>query len=130
MNMNDGDSRATIVEEARVEPTETRRAHAEQAPAKQPRLGATPWVVIAFLAVYVLWGSTYLGIRIAVESFPPLAMAAIRHSIVGLILYPILRWTTGIRPTAANWKTAAVTGILLLCVSNGGLSWAELGAPS
>jgi drug/metabolite transporter (DMT)-like permease len=88
------------------------------------------WVPLAFLAVYVLWGSTYIGIRIAIESFPPLAMAAVRHSLVGLILYPILRWKTGIRPTAAQWRAAAVTGVLLLCVSNGGLSWAELRVPS
>ena len=76
------------------------------------------------------WGSTYLGIRIAIESFPPLAMAGIRHMLVGLILYPILRWKTRIRPIAANWRTACVTGVLLLCVSNGALSWAELRVPS
>jgi drug/metabolite transporter (DMT)-like permease len=80
--------------------------------------------------VYILWGSTYIGIRIAIESFPPLAMAAIRHSMVGLILYPILRIKTGIKPTAAHWWTAAVTGVSLLCVSNGGLSWAEQKVPS
>jgi drug/metabolite transporter (DMT)-like permease len=57
-------------------------------------------------------------------------MAAIRHSLVGLILYPILRIKTGIRPTAGNWWTAAVTGVSLLCISNGGLSWAEQKVPS
>jgi drug/metabolite transporter (DMT)-like permease len=88
------------------------------------------WVPIAFLAVYIIWGSTYLGIRIAVESIPPFAMAAMRHTIVGLILYPILRWKTGIRPTAQNWVTAAVTGIGLLCIANGGLGWAEIRVPS
>jgi len=49
---------------------------------------------------------------------------------VGLILYPILRIKTGIKPTAAHWWTAAVTGVSLLCVSNGGLSWAEQKVPS
>ena len=49
---------------------------------------------------------------------------------VGLILYPILRVKTGIKPTAAHWWTAAVTGVSLLCVSNGGLSWAEQRVPS
>jgi drug/metabolite transporter (DMT)-like permease len=57
-------------------------------------------------------------------------MAAIRHSLVGLILYPILRIKTGIRPTARNWWTAAVTGVSLLCIGNGGLSWAEQRVPS
>jgi drug/metabolite transporter (DMT)-like permease len=94
------------------------------------RAQSSRWVPLAFAAVYILWGSTYLGIRIAIESFPPLAMAGVRHMLVGLILYPILRWKTGIRPTAANWRTACVTGVLLLCVSNGGLSWAELRVPS
>jgi drug/metabolite transporter (DMT)-like permease len=97
---------------------------------KQARTESSRWVPFAFVAVYILWGSTYIGIRIAIESFPPLAMAAVRHSLVGLILYPILRWKTGFRPTAANWRTAAVTGVLLLCVSNGGLSWSEQRVPS
>jgi drug/metabolite transporter (DMT)-like permease len=87
-------------------------------------------VPLAYAAVYILWGSTFLGIRIAIETIPPLAMAAIRHSLVGLILYPILRIKTGIKPTAANWWTAAVTGVSLLCISNGGLSWAEQRVPS
>jgi drug/metabolite transporter (DMT)-like permease len=99
-------------------------------PLKSSRTEMARWVPLAFAAVYILWGSTYIGIRIAIESFPPLAMAAIRHSLVGLILYPILRIKTGIRPTAANWWTAAVTGVSLLCITNGGLSWAEQRVPS
>lgn len=99
-------------------------------PLKSSGAESARWVPLAFAAVYILWGSTYIGIRIAIETFPPLAMAAIRHSLVGLILYPILRTKTGIRPTAANWRTAAVTGLALLCVSNGGLSWAERRVPS
>jgi drug/metabolite transporter (DMT)-like permease len=101
-------------------------------PASAPTRSAdsSRWVPLAFLAVYILWGSTYIGIRIAIESLPPLVMAAIRHSLVGLILYPTLRWKTGIRPTAAHWATAAVTGVALLGISNGGLSWAEQRVPS
>jgi len=70
-------------------------------------------VLVAFAAVYVVWGSTYLAIRIGVESFPPLILAGLRHLIVGLFLYPVLRAKTGIRPTAANWRTAVVAGTLL-----------------
>jgi drug/metabolite transporter (DMT)-like permease len=99
-------------------------------PIKSSRAESARWVPLAFAAVYILWGSTFLGIRIAIESFPPLAMAAIRHSLVGLILYPILRIKTGIRPTARNWWTTAVTGVSLLCIGNGGLSWAEQKVPS
>jgi drug/metabolite transporter (DMT)-like permease len=90
----------------------------------------TTLVLLAFAAVYVVWGSTYLAIRIGVESFPPLILAGLRHLAVGLILYPILRRKTGIRPTAANWKAAIVTGALLLFIGNGGLSWAEQTVPS
>ena len=107
-------------------PVSVTTTHSAPAPTPESRR----WVPIAFLAVYIIWGSTYLGIRIAVESIPPFAMAAMRHTFVGLILYPILRWKTGIRPTAQNWVTSAVTGIGLLCIANGGLGWAELRVPS
>lgn len=90
----------------------------------------TPLVLAAFAAVYLLWGSTYLAIRVGVETVPPLMLAGLRHLTVGLFLYPILRRTTGVRPTAANWKSAAVTGCLLLFVGNGGVSWAEQIVPS
>jgi len=95
-----------------------------------PPHATTPLVLAAFAAVYLLWGSTYLAIRVAVETVPPLIMAGLRHFTVGLFLYPILRRTTGVRPTAANWKSAAVTGCLLLFVGNGGVSWAEQIVPS
>ncbi|HLZ11703.1 MAG TPA: EamA family transporter [Candidatus Acidoferrum sp.] len=84
----------------------------------------------AFLAVYVVWGSTYLAMRFGVESFPPLLLAGTRHMITGLVFFPVLRWKTGIRPTAAHWTTAAITGFLLLCVGNGGVCWAEVTVPS
>jgi drug/metabolite transporter (DMT)-like permease len=90
----------------------------------------TTLLLLAFAAVYVVWGSTYLAIRIGIESFPPLILAGFRHITVGVLLYPILRRKTGIKPTAANWRTAVVTGALLLFVGNGGVSWAELTVPS
>lgn len=84
----------------------------------------------AFAAVYVIWGSTYLAIRVGVETVPPLILAGLRHCTVGVLLYPLLRWKTGVRPTAIHWKTASVTGCLLLFVGNGGVSWAEQTVPS
>jgi drug/metabolite transporter (DMT)-like permease len=106
--------------------------HAVGTPAPLPHtpVGTTTLILMAFAAVYVVWGSTYLAIRIGIESFPPLILAGLRHITVGLLLYPILRRKTGISPTAANWRTAVVTGALLLFVGNGGVSWAELTVPS
>jgi len=87
-------------------------------------------ILLAFLAVYVVWGSTYLAMRIGDESFPPLLLAGTRHLITGLLFYPFFRWKTGIKPTKDHWITASVTGFLLLCVGNGGVCWAELTVPS
>jgi drug/metabolite transporter (DMT)-like permease len=78
----------------------------------------------------LIWGSTYLAIRVGVETIPPLMLAGLRHFTVGVVLYPLLRWKTGVRPTATHWKTAAVTGVLLLFVGNGGVCWAEQVVPS
>jgi drug/metabolite transporter (DMT)-like permease len=87
-------------------------------------------LVLSFLTVYVLWGGTFFAMRLGLESFPPLILAGLRHFTVGLVLYPLLRWRTGIRPTAEHWKTAAITGVLLLAVGNGGVCWAEQTVPS
>lgn len=90
----------------------------------------TTLVLFAFAAVYIVWGSTYLAMRVGVESFPPLILAGLRHLTTGLILYPIFRRKTGIRPTAGNWWAAVVVGFLLLFIGNGGVCWAELTVPS
>jgi drug/metabolite transporter (DMT)-like permease len=96
----------------------------------RPAGRTSPMVLLGFAAVYIVWGSTYLGIRVGVESFPPLILAGLRHLIAGLVLYPIFRWKTGIRPTTAHWRTAAIAGFLLLFVGNGGVCWAEQTVPS
>src|SRR5882757_10714096 len=100
------------------------------APPPQVPARMTTLVLVAFAAVYLVWGSTYLAIRIGVESFPPLILAGLRHIVVGTVLYPIFRSTTRIRPSSSNWRTAVVTGALLLVVGNGGVSWAERTVPS
>jgi len=110
--------------QAQVEETAPAVSRA-QAPAPMTTL-----VLVAFAAVYVVWGSTYLAIRIGIESFPPMILAGLRHITVGLFLYPVLRRKSGIRPTAAHWRTAIVAGALLLFVGNGGVSWAERLVPS
>ena len=87
-------------------------------------------VLIAFGLVYVVWGSTYLAIRVGIESFPPLLLAGSRHLLTGLILYPLLRWKTGVRPTAQHWRMSFITGFLLLFIGNGGVCLAEQTVPS
>jgi drug/metabolite transporter (DMT)-like permease len=92
--------------------------------------GSSTLVLVAFAAVYLIWGSTYLAIRVGVESFPPLLLAGSRHLVFGLLFYPFLRWKTGVRPTLAHWRTATLTGFLLLFVGNGGVCVAEQTVPS
>jgi len=81
-------------------------------------------IVAAFAAVYVIWGSTYLAIRYAVETIPPFLMGGTRFLIAGLILYAWSR-RRGAAPTRAQWRAAAVTGILLLVGGNGAVIWSE-----
>ena len=97
---------------------------------RPPRAGASSLPVIAsFLAVYIIWGSTYFAIRIGLESFPPLFLAGTRHIGAGVLLCLLFR-KSGTRPTRAQWITAAITGVLLLFAGNGGVCWAEQTVPS
>jgi drug/metabolite transporter (DMT)-like permease len=73
----------------------------------------------ALLAVYVIWGSTYLGMHIALEGFPPFMMGGIRFLLAGAILYTALRLRGAPRPALREWRSAAVTGVLLLAGGNG-----------
>jgi len=85
---------------------------------------------LSFAAVYFIWGSTYFAIRIGIESFPALLVPALRHLSVGLVFYPLFRYLSREKPTVAQWRAAIVTGVLLLCVGNGIVSWAEQFVPS
>ena len=82
-------------------------------------------LLAAFAAVYLIWGSTFLAIRVGDESFPPLIVAGIRHFVFGLIAFPILLWKTKAKPTWAEWRATTVTGFLLLALGNGGVCLAE-----
>ncbi|BAU72468.1 drug/metabolite exporter YedA [Metapseudomonas furukawaii] len=79
----------------------------------------------AFLALYLIWGSTYLAIRIGVESWPPLLMAGIRFVVAGALMYGFLRWRGVPNPSWQEWKSAAAVGFLLLSCGNGGVTLAE-----
>ena len=87
-------------------------------------------VIAAFAAVYLIWGSTYLGIRFAIETMPPHLMAAARFLVAGAILYAWSRWRGAPRPTKRNWGAATVVGGLLLLGGNGAVVWAETRVPS
>jgi drug/metabolite transporter (DMT)-like permease len=85
-----------------------------------------PLILIgAFFALYVIWGSTYLAIRIGIESWPPLMMAGIRFLIAGSLLYGFMRLRGAPNPTWQQWKAAGMIGILLLACGNGGVTLAE-----
>lgn len=84
----------------------------------------------AFAAVYVIWGSTYLAIRIAVETMPPFAMAGVRFVLAGALLYGWQRWRGAPAPQRIHWRSALIIGALLLLGGNGGVTWAEQEIPS
>jgi drug/metabolite transporter (DMT)-like permease len=87
-------------------------------------------VALAFAAVYVLWGSTYLAIRFGIETIPPFLMAGTRHLIAGLLLYVWMRSRGTPRPSATHWRSAAIIGGLMLLGGNGLVTWAEQRVPS
>src|SRR5437867_4302019 len=82
-------------------------------------------VIAAFAAIYLIWGSTYLGIRFAVETLPPFLMGSARFLTAGLMLYVWQRATGAPAPSLVNWRHAALASALLLGVGNGGVNWAE-----
>ncbi len=82
-------------------------------------------VPLALVSVYIIWGSTYLAIRIAVETFPPFIMGGIRYFIAGVLLYTFLRLRGAPPPTRAGWGAASIVGILLLIGGNGLVAFAE-----
>lgn len=86
-------------------------------------------VIAAFVAIYLVWGSTYLAISFAVETIPPILMVGTRFLVSGAVLYMWSRWRGQPRPTKPEWRDAFVTG-LLLCCGNGAVAWAEQRVPS
>ena len=88
-------------------------------------------LVAAFAAVYVIWGSTYLAIKYAIETIPTFLMAGFRFVTAGAILYGIARLSPGYeKPKLVHWRTALIIGTLLLVIGNGGVVMAEHYVPS
>src|SRR6266498_1995475 len=93
-------------------------------------------VIIAFAALYLIWGSTYLGIKFSIETIPPFLMEAARFVLAGMIMYAIA-WSQGSllrrsgcegrigKSTWANWRTSFIIGACLLLGGNGGVTISE-----
>ena len=86
-------------------------------------------MVVAFAAVYLIWGSTYLAIRFTVETIPPFSMGALRFLVAGGLVYAASR-AKAPRPTRRHWLSAAIAGTLLLGGGGGGVFWAVQWVPS
>src|SRR5712664_1414229 len=86
-------------------------------------------VLLCFMSIYLIWGSTYLAIRYAVETIPPLYTAGLRHLLAGSIL---LIWCVvkGLRPTRAQIRASVIIGVFFFLIGHGTLHWAEQKVPS
>ena len=82
-------------------------------------------IPLSLLTLYLVWGSTYLAIRIALESYPPFLLAGVRFLFAGVALYAFLRWRGMATPTRAQWRNAGLTSVLLLVFGNGLVCFAE-----
>jgi drug/metabolite transporter (DMT)-like permease len=100
------------------------------AASKRPAAPLDIRVLLAFFAIYVLWGTSFLAIRIAVQEVPPLFAAGTRFFIAGVLLYGFMRFRGRPRPTRAQWRSLAVIGLLMFVAEYGPLFWAEKYVPS
>jgi drug/metabolite transporter (DMT)-like permease len=82
-------------------------------------------IIAAFAALYLIWGSTYLGILFAIQSIPPFLMAGARFLFAGLIMFAIARTQGPLRSTSAEWRTSLIVGACLLLGGNGGVTLSE-----
>jgi drug/metabolite transporter (DMT)-like permease len=87
-------------------------------------------IVLGFAAIYLIWGSTYLGIRYAVETIPPLLMMGVRHFVAGVVVYAWVRRRGTPAPHLKQWGYAAIAGVFLFLGGHGVLAWAEQKVPS
>ena len=87
-------------------------------------------VLLAFAAIYLIWGSTYLAIRIGIETVPPFLLAGIRFCVAGALLYAWMRLSGVPRPKLRMWRSAAIIGLLMMFGGNGLVTWAQQTVPS
>jgi drug/metabolite transporter (DMT)-like permease len=101
-----------------------------EAPAKAKSQRLDIRVLLAFFAIYVLWGTTFLAIRIAVQEVPPLFAAGTRFFVAGVLLYGFMRFRGQPGPTRTQWRSLTVIGLLMFVAEYGPLFWAEKYVPS
>jgi len=87
-------------------------------------------VIASLFSVYLFWGATYLAMKFAIETFPPYIMLTMRFGFAGLIMYIFLRLKKVESPTGKQWKSAAITGVILLFLATGSVSIAQKTVPS
>lgn len=112
----------------RTESEEQQLQHIEQHEGNVPsqsKASNRAGIILSILALYIIWGSTYLGMRIALESMPAFMMAGIRFIVAGGMLYSFLRLRHVPSPTRSQWLGAALVGTLLVVCGNGGVNFAE-----
>ena len=107
-----------------------RSAYLCRVPVRTSAKATRSQILIAFAAVYIIWGSTYLAIRFAIETLPPMLMVGTRFFAAGGIMYVWLRARGAAAPKAIHWRSAAIVGILMPVFGTGVVVWAEKRVPS
>jgi drug/metabolite transporter (DMT)-like permease len=87
-------------------------------------------IIAAFASIYLVWGSTYLAIRYAIETLPPFIMGGARFLVSGALLYVWARYRGAPKPSRLHWRNAVIAGAFLLLGGNGAVVWAEQFVPS
>ncbi len=105
-------------------------ASSAAAPASPAHPPARSALILGFATIYLVWGSTYLGIRVAVETMPPFLMASVRFLLAGSLLLGFLKLRGTAWPSARQWRINTIIGTFLLLGGNGLVVWAEQSVPS
>ncbi len=117
--------RGRASQESQTRPAELGTPRADLRGRREGASGAEPRVWLALGTVYLVWGSTYLGIRLALDGFPPFLLGAGRAGVAGAALYAFLRVRGQPPPTREEWKAAGLVGVLLLLGGNGLVMFAQ-----